>query len=92
MDWNYFKIRRRTTLESFLNGVTSEREALELFEKKRLSNPPIDEIRRLFAPKQVEPEINHIAQPSDTVPPVTNANQSPSPTKKVKAANGSVGN
>ena len=52
MDWNYFKIRRRTTLEKFLNKASSEEEALEIFSRKGLTNIPLDEIKSLFDAKQ----------------------------------------
>ncbi len=92
MDWNYFKIRRRTTLESFLSDVSSESEALELFEKKGLSNPPLAEIKQLFAPKQVQTVNKQIEQVADSSAQSVDEVQPLLPAKKTKVVSGSTGN
>lgn len=48
MDWNYLKVRRRLNLADFVAGAKNEIEALLLFEKRGVTNPPLDEIRQLF--------------------------------------------
>ena len=53
MDWNFFKTRRRISLEAFIAGAANEQEALSRFSAKRLENPPVKEIRAYFA-KQLE--------------------------------------
>ena len=51
MDWNYFKIRRRVTLKSFVEGAQNEGEALQRFTARSLTGVPHEEIKELFTKK-----------------------------------------
>lgn len=45
VDWNTYSSRRNVSLQKFLEGAGSLEEALALFERKKIVNPPsVDEI------------------------------------------------
>ena len=86
MDWNFFKARKRTDLRSFVGDLKSEEEVLALFAKREISNPPLEEIKQLFA-KPVTLEKNE----SQKI--VTEDFEQPTVlTKKTKVSSGFKGN
>jgi|LWDU01.1.fsa_nt_gi hypothetical protein len=48
INWEFFSKRRRTTLEAFVKGANSYKEAEEIFVKKRVLLPENDSLRKLF--------------------------------------------
>ena len=89
MDWNQFASRRRVTLAEFIGECNTEEDALAMFQRMRVSDPPLNEIRQVLTSRnlpQVEPEA---AQES----PVSVDDPQPSVTaKKTKNASGTPGN
>lgn len=72
MDWNFFSRRRKKSLESFLEGVTTFEAALNKFSTEGIENPPREEIKSLLASKEqkkvVVPEISSVFSPPLEIP------------------------
>ena len=105
MDWNFFKTRRRISLEAFIAGAANEQEALSRFSAKRLENPPVKEIRAYFAKRLENPPIEEIkahfaevvTETVVTVPKQETTEQvdpvlAPVFAKRIKNASGTPGN
>ena len=54
MDWEILKNRRRTTLEQFITDCEDEQSALKLFEKRGITNPPVQEIVAFFESRKAQ--------------------------------------
>ena len=52
MKWEYFSLRRRISLDVFLEGLNSYAEAVRHFEQRAIALPEGDELRKKF-PKKV---------------------------------------
>jgi hypothetical protein len=83
MNWNQFSARRRVSLKDFISSCSSAEEALALFAKKQIGDPPLQEIQQLFTDTPASQE-NVVDPPAEEVLVVD--------TKKTKNASGQTGN
>ena len=98
MDWNFYSSRRKMKLEDFIRNAKTEDDALALFAKKQLTQPPLDEIRNLLSQKhKVSMVVKNEELSVKQLDPIIEQTEASVPkqdviAKKTKHANGTPGN
>jgi len=64
MNWKFFSRRRRITLESFLDGITSYDDAVAHFSKQGIDIPENDLLKKFFADKKKKLKKAALAKPA----------------------------
>ena len=86
MNWNqYSKRRGKMSLEAFVSGCVNEQEAIERFAYRRIEDPPVDEIRKIFENRAKVVDESSVEKPAPEEVVYT-----PS-LKKTKVTSGSTG-
>ena len=86
MNWKYLSRRRNIALEVFLAGISTEVAALQYFADKNISDPPVEEIKKMFKKNTVSAKQEVPADVSETAKDLVNVVRkvTPKKTKYVK--------
>ena len=92
MNWDQFSARRRVTLADFISNCSTADEAIDLFSRKQIGNPPVAEIQQVIASRSVSQDTASTDVGQTDVDPSLDDSQANASVKKTKNASGTPGN